>query len=66
MLPPSQVTKRLEKGQDREEAAFHVLLKDWMGFPGGSVVKNLPANAGDAGSTPGLGRFPGEGSCNLL
>ena len=27
------------------------------GFPGGSVVKNLPANAGDKGSTPGLGRF---------
>ena len=27
-------------------------------FPGGSVVKNPPANAGDAGSIPGLGRFP--------
>ena len=26
------------------------------GFPGGSVVKNLPANAGDAGATPELGR----------
>ena len=25
-------------------------------FPGGSVVKNLPANAGDTGSSPGLGR----------
>ena len=25
-------------------------------FPGGSVVKNLPANAGDMGSSPGLGR----------
>jgi len=30
------------------------------GFPGGSVVKNLPANAGDLGSIPGLGRSPGE------
>ena len=30
-------------------------------FPGGSVVKNPPANAGDAGSIPGLGRSPGEG-----
>ena len=29
-----------------------------MGFCGNSVVKNLPANAGDMGSTPGLGRFP--------
>ena len=27
-----------------------------MGFPGGSVVKNLPAKAGDAGLIPGLGR----------
>ena len=26
------------------------------GFPGGAVVKNLPANAGDMGSSPGLGR----------
>ena len=25
------------------------------GFPGGTVVENLPANAGDAGSCPGLG-----------
>ena len=27
-----------------------------LGFPGGAVVENLPANAGDAGSSPGLGR----------
>ena len=33
-----------------------------VGFPGGSVAKNLPANAGDTGSTPGLGRSPGEGN----
>ena len=26
------------------------------GFPGGVVVKNPPANAGDTGSSPGLGR----------
>ena len=26
-------------------------------FPGGTVDKNLPANAGDSGSIPGLGRF---------
>ena len=29
--------------------------KRW-GFPGGAVVENLPANAGDTGSSPGLGR----------
>ena len=35
------------------------------GFPGGSVVKkNSPANAGDAGSIPGLGRSPRGGNGN--
>ena len=29
---------------------------DVQGFPGGAVVENLPANAGDTGSSPGLGR----------
>ena len=37
-----------------------------MGFPGGSVVKNLPASAGDVGSIPGLGRSPGGGNGNPL
>ena len=37
-----------------------------MGFPGGSVVKNLPANAGNTGSIPGLERSPGEGNGNPL
>ena len=32
------------------------------GFPDASVVKNLPANAGDTGLTPGSGRSPGEGN----
>ena len=39
------------------------------GFSGGSVVKNLPANAGDirdTGSIPGLGRSPAGGHGNLL
>ena len=37
------------------------------GFPGGAVVKNLPANARDerdTGLIPGLGRPPGEGNGN--
>ena len=33
-----------------------------MGFPDYSVVKNLPANTGDVGSIPGLGRSPGKGN----
>ena len=40
----------------------HLLLK--MDFPGGSMVKNLPANAGDTGSIPGSGRSPGRGRGN--
>ena len=40
-----------------------------MGFLGGAVEKNLPANAGDAGYVgliPGLGRSPGVGNGNPL
>ena len=40
-----------------------------MGFPGGSVVKNLPANKGavwDEGLIPGSGRSPGGGHGNPL
>ena len=40
-----------------------------MGFPGGSVVKNLPGNAGDTGdvgSIRGSGRSPGVGNGYLL
>ena len=39
------------------------------GFPGGTVVKNPPANAGDTGDlglTPGSGRFPGVENGNPL
>ena len=37
-----------------------------MGFPGDSVVKYLPANAGDIGSIPGSERSPGERNGNPL
>ena len=30
----------------------------WPGFPGGAVVENLPANAGNTGSSPGSGKIP--------
>ena len=38
-----------------------------MNFPGGAVVKNLSANAGDTGDVSlicGSGRSPGEGNSN--
>ena len=49
----------------------HLVLFQWVSLvnPGGSVVKNPTAHAGDirdAGSIPGLGRRPGEGNGNPL
>ena len=35
---------------------FVLSQERYWGFPGGAVVENLPANAGDTGSSPGLGR----------
>ena len=37
-----------------------------IGVPGGSGVRNLPANAGDVDSIPGSERSLGEGNGNLL
>ena len=37
-----------------------------FGFPGGSDSKEPAYNAGDMGSIPGSGRFPGEGNGNPL
>ena len=43
---------------------LHKLLDSILTFPGGSAVKDLPANAGDVGSIPGLGSYPEEGNGN--
>ena len=42
------------------------LAQSWMDFPGGSVVKNPPANAGDTGLIPGYRRSPEVGNGNPL
>ena len=45
-----KLTTQLARKQTTKQA------KDLAGgFPGGAVVENLPANAGDTGSSPGLG-----------
>ena len=44
-------------------AAYNTVSR---GFPGGSIVKNLPANTGDTDLIPGLGRSPGERYGNPL
>ena len=41
-------------------------IKVQYGFPGDAVVKDLPANAGDAGLILGLGSSPGGGHGNPL
>ena len=41
-----------------------VMIMLILGFPGGSVVTNMPAKAGDTSSIPGSGRSPGEGNAN--
>ena len=49
--------------------AFDLCTHSHLGFPGGTSVKNPPANAGDMrnmGSIPGSGRFPGGGHGNPL
>ena len=48
---------------------FYHMILNIVGFPGGSVVKNLlpmPEDARDAGSLLGSGRSLGEGNSNAL
>ena len=68
---------QIVKDREAWGAAVHGVTKSWTWlsdltelnwikypwiFPGGPVVKNPPANIGDVGSIPELGRSPGEGS----
>ena len=43
---------------------IYIYIYIYMGLPGGLVVKNLPANAGDTDLIPG--KIPGEEHSNLL
>ena len=45
---------------------FHSSIHLLNSFPGSSVINNLPANPGDPGLIPGLGRSLGEGNGNPL
>ena len=49
----------------RPHGLQHARLRD-KDFPGGSAVKNLPANAGDEDPIPVSGRSPGKGNGNPL
>ena len=45
---------------------MYIYIYVYMGFSGSSVIKNLPADAGDAGLIPGLGSSPGGRNDNPL
>ena len=53
---------KLLQAKHLEEGMHKVSSK--CSFPGGSVVENLPVNAGDSGSIPGSGWYHGEGNGN--
>ena len=57
---------RAKEEHDHISVLFVRFLRSAFGFPGGSVVENPSANAGDIGSIPGSGRSPGEGNGNPL
>ena len=50
------IPKSILKRKSKEEGFTFPEKSSVGGFPGGAVVENLPANAGDTGSSPGLGR----------
>ena len=61
----AEMAKALKKKLKLKLICFNPFIK----IPSDLVVKNLPANAGDAGdvgSIPGLGRSPGERNVNPL
>ena len=52
--------KKMDSPLELSETQSFRPVRPASGFQGGSVVKNLPANAGDMSSVPGSGRCPGE------
>ena len=57
--------KKTRKNRLTRFTLLSFLERQW-GSPGGSDGKESACNAGDPGSTPGSGRFPGEGKGNPL
>ena len=71
-LQPKQksLKKKKKKSKNKNQNFKHLYFNGpfplLLGFSSGSSVRNLPANVGDAGSIPGLGRSSGEGSGSPL
>ena len=55
-LKPDFSAETLQARREWQDILKVMKKKNLQGFPGGAVVENLPANAGDTGSSPGLGR----------
>ena len=53
---PRRAVSSTKQGHTQEK------VESFVGFPGGSAVKESTCNAGDLGSIPALGRSPGEGN----
>ena len=64
MEEPGRLQSMGSQSDTTERLHFH--LHTYLDFPGGSVAKNLLANAGDVGLIPGSGRSPGDGNGNPL
>ena len=52
--------------KNKKFVIFFLLKSDLPDFPGTSAGRESAYNAGDLGSIPGLGRYPGEGHGNPL
>ena len=60
-LVKSTISYRYKK---KERKGKSLIIMYDVSFPGGSVVKNPPANVGDVSSIPGSGKSPGKGNGN--
>ena len=58
--------RNIKKGKYWQYSFYYSAVKKFLVFPGGLLVKNPPANAGDAGLIPKWGGLPGEGNGYLL
>ena len=68
-LKLSQINSQiaLSKSEYYQERDRKISVRSWVQWlPGGSMVKNQPANAGDTSSLPGWGRSPGDRNGNPL
>ena len=56
MPEQSNAFYKIQQNSEHKNLTFNQKASGMLGFAGGAVVKNPPANAGDTGSIPGLGR----------